>query len=155
MNETPRWLTPEEKSTWGSFVRMQEKLIGRLSRQMQTDTSLSAADFIVLANLTEVPEGRVRFLELTRMVEWEKSRMSHQITRMAKRGIVVKEECPGDGRGAFIAVTPAGREAIEAAAPLHVATVRRLFLDALTPEELSELARISNRVLERMEKEPY
>lgn len=153
MKETPRWLDPEQKAAWDSFIRMQEKLIGRLSRRVQTDSKMSAADYIVLVKLTEAG-GRLRFLELANLVEWEKSRMSHQVTRMAKRGLVAREDCPDDGRGAFIVATPAGYTAIEAAAPVHVEHVRRLFIDALTPKELSTLAQISNRVLEHMEKQP-
>ncbi len=139
---------------WDSFIRMQEKLIGRLSRKVQSDSGMSAADFIVLASLTESDEGRMRLLDLAKRVEWEKSRMSHQVARMAKRGLVAREECPDDGRGAFILATPAGYRAIEEAAPIHVEHVRRLFVDALTPEELDTLGRISARVLTHMETQP-
>src|SRR5690348_1063462 len=118
MKETPRWLDPEQRAAWDSFIRMQEKLIGRLSRRVQTDSKMSAADYIVLVKLTEAG-GRLRFLELANLVEWEKSRMSHQVTRMAKRGLVAREDCPDDGRGAFIVATSAGYAAIEAAAPVH------------------------------------
>ncbi|MFF8505552.1 MarR family winged helix-turn-helix transcriptional regulator [Streptomyces anulatus] len=153
MDAPPRWLTPEQQTAWDSFIRMQEKLIGRLSRQVQADSRMSPADYIVLAKLTEAG-GRMRFMDLTKLVEWEKSRMSHQVGRMAKRGLVTKEDCPDDGRGAFIVATPAGRKAIEDAAPLHVEHVRRLFIDALTQEELDALSRIANRVLTHMEKQP-
>ncbi|MFE4535261.1 MarR family winged helix-turn-helix transcriptional regulator [Streptomyces scopuliridis] len=154
MNATPRWLTSQQKAAWDSFIRMQETLIGRLSRRVQADSDMSASDYIVLASLTERGGGRMRFLDLANLVEWEKSRMSHQVRRMAKRGLVAREECPDDGRGAFIVATPAGYKAIEDAAPMHVAHVRRLFIDALTQEELDTLARISSRVLEHMKKQP-
>ncbi|MEV7425501.1 MULTISPECIES: MarR family winged helix-turn-helix transcriptional regulator [unclassified Streptomyces] len=154
MNATPRWLTSEQKAAWDSFIRMQETLIGRLSRLVQADSGMSASDYIVLASLTERGGGRMRFLDLANLVEWEKSRMSHQVRRMTKRGLLAREECPDDGRGAFIIATPAGCKAIEDAAPVHVAHVRRLFIDALTQEELDTLARISNRVLEHMKKQP-
>ncbi|GAA2677309.1 MarR family transcriptional regulator [Streptomyces aculeolatus] len=153
MDATPRWLTPEQKAAWDSFIRMQEKLVGRLSRRVQADSGMSASDYIVLVKLTEAG-GRMRFMDLVKLVEWEKSRMSHQVGRMAKRGLVAKEECPDDGRGAFIVATPAGHEAIEDAAPVHVDHVRRLFIDALTQEDLAALARISNRVLAHMENQP-
>ncbi|MEV7906126.1 MarR family winged helix-turn-helix transcriptional regulator [Streptomyces anulatus] len=152
MDAPPHWLTPKQQAAWDSFIRMQEKLIGRLSRQVQADSRMSPADYIVLAKLTEAG-GRMRFMDLTKLVEWEKSRMSHQVGRMAKRGLVTKEDCPDDGRGAFIVATPAGRKAIEDAAPLHVEHVRRLFIDALTQEELDALSRIANRVLTHMEKQ--
>ncbi|RBM06866.1 MarR family winged helix-turn-helix transcriptional regulator [Streptomyces sp. PT12] len=154
MNATPRWLTSEQKAVWDSFIRMQETLIGRLSRLVQADSGMSASEYLVLASLTERGGGRMRLLELAKSVEWEKSRMSHQVGRMAKRGLVAKEECPDDGRGAFVVATPAGYRAIEEAAPMHVEHVRRLFINALPQEELDTLARISDRVLAHMEKQP-
>jgi DNA-binding MarR family transcriptional regulator len=154
MYETPRRLTSTEGHAWRSFIRMQDRLNGRLARELQAHSNLSAADYGVLVNLTDIPDGRLRFLELAKAVEWEKSRMSHHIVRMAKRGLVVREECPDDGRGAFVSITPAGREAIAAAAPRHVEAVRRLAIDHLTPEEISVLGRISDRILEQLEKDP-
>ncbi|EXU62735.1 MarR family transcriptional regulator [Streptomyces sp. PRh5] len=154
MDAPPRWLAPEQKAAWDSFIRMQEILIGRLSRRVQADSGMSAADYSVLVSLTEKGNGRMRFLDLAKLVEWEKSRMSHQVTRMAKRGLVAREECPDDGRGAFIVATPAGYKAIEEAAPQHVEHVRRLFIDALTPNQLKTFGRISQRILEHMEKHP-
>lgn len=154
MDAPPRWLEPEQKAAWDSFIRMQETLIGRLSRHIQADSGMSASDYIVLVSLTENGDGRMRFSDLVNRVEWEKSRVSHQVTRMAKRGLVAKEECPDDGRGAFIVATPAGYQAIEEAAPQHVEHVRRLFIDALTPNQLGTLARISKRITDHMEKQP-
>ena len=154
MDATPRWLTSEQQVAWDSFIRMQEKLIGRLSRRVQADSGMSAADYIVLVKLTETSGGRMRLMDLAKLVEWEKSRVSHQVRRMTERGLVAKEECPDDGRGAFIAATPAGYKAIEDAAPVHVEHVRRLFIDALSQEELNMLARISDRVLAHLERQP-
>ncbi|MBQ1050149.1 winged helix-turn-helix transcriptional regulator [Micromonospora sp. C51] len=154
MDPTPRWLTSQQQVAWDSFIRMQEKLIGRLARRIQADSGMSAADYIVLVKLTETSGGRMRLTDLAKQVEWEKSRMSHQVRRMAERGLVAKEECPDDGRGAFIAATPAGCKAIEDAAPVHVEHVRRLFIDALTQEELDLLASISDRVRAHLESQP-
>ncbi|KFF98332.1 MarR family transcriptional regulator [Streptomyces europaeiscabiei] len=153
MKETVRWLTPEEQHAWRSFVRLHEKLGGRLSRLLQSESNVSAADFGVLVTLTDVPEGRQRFQDLARELEWEKSRMSHHIARMVKRGLVVREECPEDGRGAFVVITQEGRAAIEAAAPLHVDAVRALFLDHVTPSELRTLGQISERVVAKLDED--
>ncbi|GEC05030.1 MarR family transcriptional regulator [Streptomyces spinoverrucosus] len=147
-------MTAEEQHAWRSFVRLHERLGGRLSRLLQAESKLSAADYAVLVNLTDAPDGRQRFLDLARSVEWEKSRMSHHIARMAKRGLVAREECPEDGRGAFVVITEEGRAAIEAAAPLHVEAVRSLFLDHVTPAELRTLARVADRVVEHLDEEP-
>jgi DNA-binding MarR family transcriptional regulator len=154
MNSTPQWLSQQEYAAWREFIRMQEKLVGRLSRLMQAESSLSAADYAVLVELTEAPGGRLRFMDLVKAVEWEKSRMSHQVTRMAKRGLVAREECVDDGRGAFVVIAPAGREALAEAAPRHIEAVRRLFIEALTPEELDAVAHVSRRILEHLEKVP-
>ncbi|MFG2727273.1 MarR family winged helix-turn-helix transcriptional regulator [Streptomyces canus] len=148
----PRRLSPVEHSAWCGFVRMQERLYGRISRALQAESCLSAADFRVLVRLVEAPEGRMRFSDLARSVEWEPSRMSHQVSRMAKRGLVCREGYVNGGRRAFVVITPEGRRAIAEAAPRHVETVRRLFVDLLTPEELEALCRISRRVLEQLEK---
>ncbi|MFE7644253.1 MarR family winged helix-turn-helix transcriptional regulator [Streptomyces phaeoluteigriseus] len=153
MDETVRWLTPEEQGAWRAFVRLHERLGGRLARMLQTESGLSVADFAVLVQLTDVPAGRQRFLDLARALEWEKSRMSHHIARMAKRGLVVRDECVEDGRGAFVVITDAGREAIEGAAPLHVEAVRDLFLDHVTPAELRTLAQVSERVVAKLDED--
>jgi DNA-binding MarR family transcriptional regulator len=152
MTETPRWLTEQEQHAWRSFVRVHERLGGRLSRDV-TESGLSTTDYGVLVHLTEVDGGRLRVLELAKAVEWEKSRMSHHVDRMAKRGLVVREDCPTDARVAFVVVTPAGREALAKAAPRHVEAVRRLFIDPLSPAELAMLAQISTRILEGLEQD--
>jgi len=129
---------------------MQAQLAAQLNRELQADSELSHSDFAVLVELTDVDDGRVRVMELARALQWEKSRLSHHLRRMQQRGLVAREECPSDARGAFIVLTAAGRAAIEAAAPKHVETVRRLVFDALTPEQVEALAAISDTVLARL-----
>jgi DNA-binding MarR family transcriptional regulator len=152
MND-PRWLEPDEQRAWRRYLRMQSELTARLARQLQTESELSMADFEVLVNLTDVPEGRLRVTELARTLQWEKSRLSHHFARMERRGLVVREDCPSDARGAFVVLTPEGRAAIEAAAPGHVATVRRLMFDGLTPEQVATLDSIAVTVLDRIERD--
>ncbi|MER7901396.1 MarR family winged helix-turn-helix transcriptional regulator [Streptomyces sp. NPDC096046] len=153
MNDTPAWLSPAEQDAWRAFIRLHQKLWATLERDLKAH-KLSGADFQILVALTDTPEGRQRFQDLAGTIEWEQSRLSHQIARMTKRGLVTREECAEDGRGAVVAVTPAGRTIIEAAAPHHVATVRRLVIDALSPDELATFARLSNHILEQLDSEP-
>nr|WP_255671912.1 MarR family transcriptional regulator [Glycomyces amatae] len=122
-----------------------------MAADLQAHSGLSSADFEVLVALTDTAEGRVRFQDLAREIDWEQSRLSHQIRRMSKRDLVAREECEEDGRGAYVAITAHGRTAIEAAAPRHVATVRRLVLDHLTAEEFAELGRLSAKVAARID----
>ncbi|WP_269469730.1 MarR family winged helix-turn-helix transcriptional regulator [Streptomyces humicola] len=130
---------------------MNSQLTARLHRQLQADSGLSLADFDVLVQLTGRPDGRVRVLELARALQWEKSRLSHHIARMQRRGLVAREDCPDDARGAYTVLTPLGRQAIEQAAPRHVETVRALFFDQLTAEHVDALQAIAHRVLSRLE----
>jgi DNA-binding MarR family transcriptional regulator len=126
---------------------MHMRLEAELARQLANDSGLSYPDYVVLVALTDHPDGRLRLFELGRVLGWEKSRLSHHIARMADRGLVKKEKCDSDRRGAFVAVTEMGRKEIESAAPGHVRAVRDLFIDRLTPDELDVIAAASERVL--------
>src|SRR5690349_21964133 len=151
MSDEPRWLSPAEQHSWRSFIRLHQKLSATLARDLLAHAKLSGADFEVLVALTDTAEGRQRFQDLAKAIEWEQSRLSHQIARMIKRGLVTREECPDDGRGAFVTLTAAGRSAIEAAAPHHVDTIRRLVVDPIGPADLATLGRISDRILEQLD----
>lgn len=142
-----RWLTDRELGAWRALQFMQMRLDGELAHQLATDSSLSYSDYLVLVALTDRPDGRMRLFELGRDLGWEKSRVSHHVARMCDRGLVKKERCDSDRRGAYVAVTSVGRKEIEAAAPGHVETVRRLFVDRLTPEQLDGLRDAAEVVL--------
>jgi DNA-binding MarR family transcriptional regulator len=146
-NTAPRWLDPREDRAWRRFLSMQIQLRRLLGRELQDETGLSEADYIVLVHLSEASAGRLRPFELGRAAGWEKSRLSHHLTRMERRGLVERQNCLTDNRGAFVTLTAAGRSAIEAAAPFHVEQVRRWFLSALTPDQLETLTTISDAVL--------
>jgi DNA-binding MarR family transcriptional regulator len=148
---TPRWLSPSEARAWRAYTRMRIELQARLDRDLARHSGLSDPDYGILVHLSEAPEGRLRPYELSEALQWEKSRLSHQLTRMAKRGLITREECPTDARGAFVVLTAAGRAAIEAAAPAHVEDVRRYLIDVLEPHQLDALADIAETVLARLD----
>ncbi|MDQ0585754.1 MarR family winged helix-turn-helix transcriptional regulator [Streptomyces rishiriensis] len=152
MNEKPHWLTPEQQHAWRTFVDVHQKLATTLARELQDIANLSEADYAVLVALTDTPDGQLRFQRLRRALQWEQSRTSHHIARMAKRGLVTRQENPDDGRAVHVSITPAGRQAIETAAPQHVATVRSVVIDPLTPEELDTLTHLCQRMLDQLEK---
>jgi DNA-binding MarR family transcriptional regulator len=132
---------------------MSSRLDARLNRDLQQASGLSLADYDVLVRLTEAPDGRLRMFELTEDLQWEQSRLSHHIARMQRRGLVAREECTTDRRGAFVVLTDAGRAAIEKAAPCHVDTVRRLVFDGLSGEQVAMLESFVSRVLSRLERD--
>ena len=107
----------------------------------------------MLVALSEHPDGRMRAFELGRELGWEKSRLSHHISRMAERGLVKREKCASDQRGAFVAMTRKGRKALTEAAPGHVAAVRRWFVDLLTPAQLRAVAAVGDTVIEALVQE--
>ena len=93
-------------------------------------------------------------MDLARGLNWERSRVSHHVTRMERRGLVERSECRNDGRGAWVVLTKQGRCAIERAAPGHAATVRRLIFDNLTAQELKVMSGVIDKVLSRLPAEP-
>jgi DNA-binding MarR family transcriptional regulator len=129
---TGMWLDTDEQRVWRTYVRMSSLLPAQLNRQLQQDSGLTLPEYEVLVQLSEAPGGRLRPFQICEALTWEQSRLSHQLSRMQHRGLVGREECEADGRGAFVVLTAAGAEAIAAAAPGHVAAVRSLIFDRLT-----------------------
>ncbi|MEU8296610.1 MarR family transcriptional regulator [Micromonospora sp. NPDC048909] len=148
--DEPRWLDEREDRAWRGYRRMRRLLDLHLARDLMHDAGLSEPDYDVLSDLSETPGQRLRVRELADRMLWSRSRLSHHLTRMQQRGLVTREECPTDARGAIVVLTPQGRRAIEAAAPGHVAAVRRHLIDLLGPDEIAALAAFSHRVVENL-----
>jgi DNA-binding MarR family transcriptional regulator len=127
---------------------MRRELETALERQLQRDANVSMAEYGVLLALFESPDRQLRARELGRVLSWEKSRVSHQVTRMEKRGLVERRECDTDLRGTWIGITPDGSRAVLGVVREHAATLRSLFFDVVTPAELAALRTASQRVLD-------
>jgi DNA-binding MarR family transcriptional regulator len=141
------WLSPTEERIWRGWMTLNAELSAAMQRHLQAEAGLSMSDYEVLVDLTDDPAGRIRVSELAGLLQWERSRVSHHVTRMERRGLVEREECADDGRGAFVAITPAGRTAIEQAAPGHARQVRRLVFDVLDADELRALETVVGKLL--------
>jgi len=150
MPTEPRWLDAREDRAWRAFTQAGHRLDTRLNRHLLQDSRLTAADYEVLAVLSEHSADRMPARELCAALTWEKSRLSHQIRGMQQRGLLVREPNPDDARSVLIRLLPAGRRAIEKAAPAHVRHVRRHFVDLFTPTELDTLASLNERVLQHL-----
>jgi DNA-binding MarR family transcriptional regulator len=129
---------------------MRRVLDAQLNRELERDSGLSESDYDVLSNLSEQSGGRMRARELGARLQWSSSRLTHHVGRMERRGLVRREECADDARGADVALTDAGRATIEQAAPAHVSSVRRHFIDLLTDDQLAALRAISDTILEHL-----
>lgn len=145
MTEQVKWLNDEEAALWRTFLALEGRLHLEIQRDLKTSSGLTEPEFEVLVHLSEA-DGPLRMTALADELRWERSRVSHQVTRMAKRGLVERTSCPEDGRGAFVSPTAQGTREIELAAPSHVATVRRAFLDRLDDDDKRELARLLSLV---------
>nr|WP_291473412.1 MarR family transcriptional regulator [Corynebacterium sp.] len=152
--QEPRWLSDEEQQLWRRWLLAGTRIQASLARQMQRDSGISMADYEVLVNLSEAPGHRMRIAALADRLQWDRSRLSHQITRMRNRELVDREACGDDRRGAFIVLTPTGLEVIAEAAPGHVKTVRELFIDRLSPAQATELSAILGDLLTQFEIPP-
>lgn len=139
-----------EWALFDGFVAMHTELARELDRRIQRDAGISQADYGVLLTLFTAPDRRLRPGALGELMRWEKSRVSHQLTRMASRGLVERIECDTDGRGSLIVLTRAGRRALLGAMRDHALAIRALFLDVLDADEKRAIANASSRVLQRL-----
>ena len=142
-----RWLTAPQERAWRRYRRMRTLLDLQIARDLSKDSGLSETDYDVLSTLSEKPEGCWRARDLAAQLLWSTSRLAHHVGRMEQRGLVARQPCPGDARGALISLTEQGRAALERAAPPHVASVRRHIIDLLTPGEIAALDTIAEKVI--------
>jgi DNA-binding MarR family transcriptional regulator len=150
----PRKLTAEEDDLFGSFYRMRRGFDRALDAQLQRDAGVSISELEVLMALVRSPGRRLRVRELAEITGWEKSRISHQVTRMVARGFVERQECAEDLRASYVHLTGEGRRIVVRVLPEHTATIRRLLFDALTAEQQDEFREISHRMNEAIAAEP-
>ena len=149
-----QWLDAREDRAWRAFMHAHHQLNACLNRLLFQYSGLSDSDYEVLAVLSGRPEGRMPAQEMRILLGWEKSRLSHQVRRMEEQGLVAREFNPADRRSAMIVLLPAGRRAVEDAAPGHVRDVRRHMIDLFNPAELDTLADLHERILNHLAAEP-
>jgi len=143
-------VSTEEWRAWRAFNSMRRQLDLEIERRLQRDAGISAADYSVLIFLLDSPDRQLRANELGAALSWEKSRLSHQVSRMEKRGLVERRECDSDARGTWIALTTAGSTAVLGAMRDHAETLRKHFFDALTADEIEVLHRASMKIMDSM-----
>jgi DNA-binding MarR family transcriptional regulator len=119
----------------------------QVTRDLARDSGLSDADYDVLSSVSDSAGHSLRLGDLAAHMLWSKSRLSHHVARMERRGLVARHDCPSDGRGAILTLTEAGWQAITDAAPAHVESVRRNFIDLLTSEQIRALGDLTETVV--------
>lgn len=146
----PRKLSADEEQLFHAFYLMRRGFDRTLDAQLQRDDGISISELEVLMALVRSPGRRLRVRDLVAVTGWEKSRVSHQVTRMAGRGLVERQECSEDRRASWIQLTGQGRRVVVRALPEHTATIRRILYDALTPEQQEALLAISEQMTRAM-----
>ena len=147
------WLTPSQQRTWLSYMQVYHRLEYEMNRQLLADCGMSLGDYTVMNALSIADGRRMQLTRLATMIGWERSRLSHHLQRMTKRGLVDRVRSETDGRATDAVLTDAGWESLQAAAPKHVAWVRRLFFSDLDGGQEAELAGILTAVYETIIRE--
>lgn len=146
-----RWLDADEMAAWLRLVAITELLPGVLDSQLRREAGLSHYEYFVLAMLSEAPERTLRMTSLAQRTNATLARLSHVVRRLEERGLVERLPCPEDARATNARLTAEGWDAVVAAAPGHVANVRRNVIDGLTPEQVRQLAALGDAVLARLD----
>src|SRR5260221_9440623 len=144
-------LSDTQLGAWANYQRMRVRLTERINRELAQKAGLSEVDFEILSALIESPNESVRALALRCGLEWEKSRLSHQLRRMEERGLITRQECAEDNRGSVIRVTGVGRKLATEAKVYCEQAVRQYVVDVLTAEQLQALGTIAETILLQLE----
>ena len=139
---TTKPLTPRELRIWQAFISMGEDVLERVGRDISHATGLSGPEFGVLSRLAAFGKGEMRQNELAQVMGWEKSRLSHQLSRMQKRKLIKRQ--PTDGRATLIVLTKTGGEKLANALPIRAESVRRNLLSRLSEQQIETMIRVSN-----------
>jgi DNA-binding MarR family transcriptional regulator len=141
------WLSDQQQAAWRPLVALLLRLPAVLDAQLQRDAGITHFDYLVLSGLSEAPGRTLRMSELAATASSSLSRLSHVVSRLEAKGWVRREPCPGDGRFINAVLTDDGMRKVEETAPGHVAAVRELLVDTLTPEEFAQLGTLSQKIL--------
>ncbi len=147
----PRWLTADERAAWLRLAAVLQLLPAALDTQLNRDEQLTHFEYFCLAMLSEAPERTLRMTDLAARTNATLPRLSRVISGLESAGLVNRVPCPTDRRATNAVLTEAGWTKIVQAAPGHVAAVREFVIDALTPAQLAQLGRVSERMLGRLD----
>ena len=149
--EGPRWLDDAEQHAWRQLAAVILTLPRELDAQLRRDAGTTHYEYWVIALLSEAPGRALVMSQLASRTNASLSRLSHVVTRLEERGWVARQPCPDDARATLAVLTDAGWAQVEAAAPGHAGTVRRLVFDGLEPDEVDQLGRLCATIVDRID----
>jgi DNA-binding MarR family transcriptional regulator len=139
-------VSDQEWSLWRDYFRGGRELVAALDRRLQSDAGISHPEYLLMLSLWDAPDHQLRTGELADELSWEKSRVSHQVTRMEARGLVVRRECETDARGVWIALTPDGSRLLLRATRDHTDAIREWFFELISDDEKLVLGNVVRRM---------
>jgi DNA-binding MarR family transcriptional regulator len=140
------WLDRPQQAAWRAYLVGTTLLMERLDRELREQHRLSLPEYEILVRLSEADGNRMRMAVLADSVSHSRSRVTHTVSRMEKAGLVARDACVDDGRGVEAVLTAQGRQALDDAAPTHVASVRRLLVDLVDEEDFAAVGRVFDAV---------
>ena len=146
----PRWLDAEEQKAWRAWLFSSMLLQDRLDRELTHETGISHAYYEILVALSETPGRAMRMSELADRCLSSRSRLSHAVSRLEERGWIRRQVCEEDARGQLAVLTDDGFAALEAAAPVHVESVRTHLFDQLSPEQVAAMRDLGETLLRHL-----
>lgn len=147
----PRWLDADEQRAWRAWLYSAQLLMDRLDRELTHETGISHAYYEILVALSETEDRMLRMSQLADRCLSSRSRLSHAVSRLEERGWVRRQVCPEDGRGQLAVLTDEGFAALEAAAPVHVESVRTHLFDQLTPQQVEHMRDLGETLLRHLD----
>lgn len=149
-----RWLTPAEEAAWRAYIEGSLRLNARIDDDLQASRGITLFDYHVLLLLSEAPDRRLRMRELADRMVFSPSRLTYQVARMAREGVIRREPCDDDRRGSYAIITPKGRRVLGRAALAHVDSVHAHLLNVLDSDDIRDLGRIFTIVRSHLESSP-
>lgn len=147
---TKKWLDDAEQAAWQSLLKATALLDGALDEQLRRDSGINHATFGILASLSGAPDHTLHMQQLASLSRSSQSRLSHAVARLEEDDLVLRSPCPHNRRGVHATLTPQGLALVKAAAPGHVALVRRMVFDRLTASEVAQLTAITGKVVDAL-----
>lgn len=140
-----------ELRVWRDYIETAEAIRSRLAARLQRDFDLSSGDYQVLLTLSEATDNRLRSSDLAAKMGWERSRLSHHLSRMERRNLLYREECADDSRGAWVSHTKEGEQAFRSSTVPHLQAIREFFVDALSPEEIDQMHELTSKLRKNLD----
>jgi DNA-binding MarR family transcriptional regulator len=144
-------LSPAEEAFWRALMRVIKVIPRHLDSDLIRGAGLTASEYTTIMHLSEAPNRELRMAELANATDLSASRTSRLVDNLQSRGMVSKTTSATDARANIARLTPQGLAKLNAAWPVHLASVRSLVFDCMDEDAVSSVARALAQVAEHLE----